>query len=125
MSLRYFTVAEANALLPHIEPLVGTILEIRESIIKQQPDLWPVLQKAVGNGGSRIAGEVANQFRLLEECVRSIQDMGVLVKDVNVGLVDFPSFREGREVYLCWRYGEQEVGFWHSLDTGYRGRRSL
>jgi len=125
MTLRYFTVEQANALLSIIEPRIRDMLDIREVIIQQRPDLWPVLQKAVGNGGSRQAGEMVEQFRKFEGCVKDIQDMGVLVKDVNVGLVDFPSFREGREVFLCWRYGEQEVSHWHDVDAGYRERRLL
>jgi hypothetical protein len=63
--------------------------------------------------------------RSIREKVRAIHEMGVEVKDLDMGLVDFPSLREGREIYLCWKIDEPTVAFWHDLDTGFRGRRPL
>ncbi len=125
VSLRYFTVAQANALLPEIANYVGDMLAIREIIIQKRPDMWPVLQKAAGNGGSRHAGEMVEYFRQFETYLKEIQNLGVVVRDVNVGLVDFPSLRKGQEVFLCWRYGEEQVAFWHDPNSGYRGRQPL
>jgi len=124
-SLRYFTVAQANALLPEIANYMGDMMVVREIIIQKRPDMWPVLQKAAGNGGSRHAGEMVEHFRQFESYLKEIQNLGVVVRDVNIGLVDFPSLRKGQEIFLCWRYGEEKIAFWHDRNSGYRGRRPL
>lgn len=122
---RYFTVEEANATLEIVRPLMKEILKIRQDIIAKRPDLWPVLQRAAGNGGSRVASEMAEEFARLDALVRRIQATGAILKDINLGLLDFLSKRDGREVYLCWRYGEDRIEFWHELHTGYSGRQPL
>lgn len=122
---RYFTLEQAQAMLDIIRPLVGEILEIRQSILKRQPEVWPVLAKAAGNGGSKDASALAGEFARLDRAVREILATGALLKDVNIGLVDFPAMLEGREVYLCWRYGEQKIQFWHDIDGGFSGRQPL
>lgn len=122
---RYYTVEQANEALKTLKPLVQEMLEIRQSILERQPETWPALQKAVGNGGSKAASLLAQEFSRLNDLARQIQSTGVLLKDINLGLLDFPSLRDGREVYLCWRYGEDRVEFWHDLDAGYAGRQKL
>lgn len=125
MSPRYFTVDEANAALTVIRPLMDEIQAIREDVLKKQPEVWPVLQKAAGNGGSRAASLVAQSFERLDQLVHQILDMGVILKDINTGLLDFPALREDREVYLCWLYGELSIAFWHEIDGGFAGRQPL
>jgi hypothetical protein len=105
--------------------MIAEILDIRQTIQEKQPEVWPSLQKAAGNGGGKAASQVALEFARLDELVHQIQASGVLLKDINMGLLDFPSLHEGREVYLCWRYGEDSVQYWHDLDTGYAGRQKL
>lgn len=122
---RYFSVEEANRTVEQVRPLVKKILEIRQIVLSKRPDLIPVLQKIVGNGGNREASELVNEFQQLEALVRQIQATGALVKDVNIGLLDFPHLREGREVYLCWQYGEEKISFWHEVDAGFSGRQPL
>ena len=61
----------------------------------------------------------------LREQIEAIQDTGCVIKDIEVGLVDWPALHQGREVLLCWKYGEPEVGFWHELNTGFAGRRPI
>ena len=122
---RYFTVEQANEALKTLKPLVQEMLAIRQSILERQPENWPALQKAIGNGGSKAASLLAQEFTRLNELARQIQSAGVLLKDINLGLLDFPSLRDGREVYLCWRHGEERVEFWHDLDAGYAGRQKL
>lgn len=122
---RYFTLDEANALLDTLRPLVGRMLEVRQKLLDLQPELEPVLRKALGNGGSQVASQAAVIFEELRELVERIQDSGVELKDINSGLLDFRSLRGGREVYLCWRYGEDEISFWHDLDAGFAGRQPL
>jgi hypothetical protein len=62
---------------------------------------------------------------MIGELIQKILSTGVEVKDINLGLVDFLSLRDGREVYLCWQFGEEDIRFWHDLDTGYTGRQPL
>ncbi len=122
---RYFTVEEANSVVQLIRPLVGRVLEIREAILLKQPELESVLNKAIGNGGSQVASEAALEFNTMSELIRQIQATGAEVKDINTGLIDFLALREGREVYLCWRYGEGQLEYWHDLDAGFAGRQPI
>lgn len=122
---RFFTVDEANALLLELQPLVGEILAIRQEVLERKPYLWPVIQRAIGNGGSHTASQVALDFKRLEALVRKVQTSGAHLKDINTGLLDFLSWREGRKVYLCWRYGEAEIQYWHEIEGGFRGRQPL
>jgi hypothetical protein len=122
---RYFTLDEANTAVITLRPLVAEMLDIRQAILDVQPELEPVLQKAAGNGGGKIASQVARQFERLQEIMELIAASGAELKDINSGLLDFRSQREGREVYLCWRYGEGEIRFWHDLDAGFAGRQPL
>lgn len=122
---KYFTAEEANRALPQVRSLVAQIMQAREAIIAAQPELWPVLEKSIGNGGSKKAGELLDEFRRVEQGVQSLQDIGCVLKDISIGLVDFPALRDGREVLLCWKYDEPEVIFWHDLQGGYQGRKRL
>lgn len=122
---RYFTLEEANALLDQLRPLVEELLEIRQELLSLQPELEPVLQRVLNNGGNRAASQASVYFEQLRKIIDRIQASGVEVKDINSGLLDFRSWREGREVYLCWRYGEDEIRFWHDIDAGFAGRQPL
>jgi len=122
---RTFTLEEANQALVTLKPLVQKIMEIRQAILDRQPEMWPVVQKAAGNGGSQVASQAVMEFAQLEALARQIQDSGALLKDMNIGLLDFPSIREGREVYLCWRFGEESIEYWHDVDAGYAGRQKI
>jgi hypothetical protein len=122
---RYYTVEEANAIVDVVRPLIGEILELRQSLLSRQPEVWPVLEKSAGNGGSKAASEVAQEFVRLDSLVREIQATGALIKDINTGLIDFLALREGREVYLCWRYGEEKIQYWHDIDAGFAGRQKI
>ncbi len=122
---RYFTVEEANTALTVIRPLMNEIQDIRDEVLRTQPDVWPVIQKAAGNGGSRAASLLAHNFERLDKLIHQIMDTGAIVKDINTGLLDFPSMRDNREVYLCWRHGEERIEYWHEIDSGFAGREPL
>ena len=125
MERRLFTLTEANALLPQLRRTLQTLLDARQKIIDAQPELWPVLEKAMGNGGSKKAGEMLKYFERVQRNAQAIQELGIEIKDINTGLVDFPAERDGRVVYLCWRYGEGDIEYWHELDAGFAGRQPL
>ena len=116
---RYFTLEQANAVMQAIRPLISEIMAIRHAILEDRPRVWPVIERAAGNGGSKLASEMAREFQRLDRLVREINATGAILKDINTGLVDFPALREGREIYLCWRYDEPAVSYWHELDGGF------
>jgi len=121
----YFSIEEANAALDIIRPLVAEILDIRTEILASQAQVWPVMEKAAGNGGSKSASLLEREFERLSSLVRQVSGTGAILKDLNTGLVDFLSLREGKEVYLCWQYGEDMVAYWHDLDAGFSGRQLI
>ena len=122
---RYFTVREANEILAGIRPLMDEIQTIRQEILARQPDVWPVVERAAGNGGSQAASKLVREFERLDALVHQVQETGALFKDINLGLLDFPALRDGREVYLCWKYGEGDIAFWHEIESGYAGRQPI
>lgn len=122
---KYFTVSEANKLLPRLRLLIEKMSAFREEALVLNPEVLPVLEKAVGNGGSRKAGELVETFRKFENVVLELQQLGCELKGIEQGLIDFPALREGRKVYLCWQYNEPEVAFWHEVDAGFAGRQRL
>jgi len=122
---RYFTLQEANETLSSIRPLLDEIQSIRKEILARQPEVWPVVERSAGNGGSRTASKLVQEFEKLDALVHQVQDTGALFKDINLGLLDFPALKDGREVYLCWKYGEDDIAFWHEIEAGYAGRQSI
>lgn len=125
MPKRYYTLEEANAALATLRPIVAAMLAARQRIVAAQPDLWPMLEKAAGNGGSDKASAVLVDFETVRRSVKTIEGLGIELKDVNTGLVDFLAERDGRDVYLCWRFDEPKVAFWHDLEAGFAGRQPL
>jgi hypothetical protein len=122
---RYFSLQEARDTLTAIRPLMNEIQAIRQKILARRPDVWPVVERAAGNGGSQAASKIVEEFERLDALVHQVQDTGALFKDINLGLLDFPALKEGREVYLCWKYGEEDIEFWHEIEAGYAGRESI
>ena len=125
MPARYFTLEQANAILPQLRQIVAGMLTARQHIVDSKPEVWPVLEKAAGNGGSALATLVLEDFEIVQRGVKAIAAMGIELKDINTGLVDFLAERDGRDVYLCWRYDEPSVAFWHDLEAGFPGRQPL
>lgn len=121
----YFTLHEANKALKTIRPLMDEVQMIRKKILANQPEAWPAIEKSAGNGGNRALSDMVQDFERLDALVHQIQDAGAQIKDINIGLLDFSALRDGREVYLCWQHGENEIAFWHEVDAGYAGRQSI
>lgn len=125
MTPRHFTLEEANALLPTIRPIMAELLERRARVVQQREAVAGILEDTQSNVGSREASALVLEFMAIERLLGRLRATGVEVKDLNVGLLDFPATVNGREVYLCWRFGEERVAFYHELHTGYAGRRRL
>ncbi len=122
---RYFTLQEANETLATIRPLMEQVQIIRQKILAQQPEAWPAIEKSAGNGGNRALSQMVQDFEKFDVLVHQIQDTGVLIKDINTGLLDFPAIRNGQEVYLCWQVGEEDIEYWHEVETGFAGRQPI
>jgi hypothetical protein len=131
MSRKRFTREEADDLLPYIAPVLFKMRELkrrRDELLAQGTEL---VQKSRGNGhgvdneAGRVRREIEETGARINELVEKVQGMGVELKDIDMGLIDFRAIREGREVYLCWKLGEEHVSHWHELDAGYSGRQAL
>jgi len=125
MEPHYFTLDEANAALDIIRPMLKQILGIRDKILAQQPEVWPAIERSAGNGGNATLSRIAEDFERLDALVHRVLDTGVEIKDINIGLLDFPARRNGEEVLLCWKYGEGSIAYWHDKEAGYAGRRPI
>jgi hypothetical protein len=129
---RIFTPDDANELLPVVRPLVERMVEGKRALDAAQAEADDVSTRISGNGGglpparlAEVNAELSRRAAELAGALEEIQDLGVVVKDLDTGLVDFPSVREGRDVLLCWRLGEDEVAFWHGYDDGFAGRQPI
>lgn len=120
---------EANALLPRLRPLLEGLREARAGIELRQRELRTIPDKARFNGMARRAQslllEIDRLVSYLQRSIDEVQSLGVEIKDLATGLVDFPSLHGGHEVYLCWKLDEDEVGWWHEVDVGFAGRKPL
>ena len=129
---KYFTAAEANAALPLVRAIVRDVTALFHDLRDRHERLSRLRQAQGGALGDAYQEElqlIQDEFERdqtkMEEFVAELRNLGVELKDPETGLVDFPSRMQGREVYLCWRYGEPEVGYWHELDAGFAGRQKL
>ena len=132
MEARYFTVEEANEALGDVRPLTKELVEHRQALVELQERQAALTTRIAGNGTDVEPHELEEVQEQLDEevagiarCVARIQEVGALVKDLDAGLVDFPARRADEDILLCWRLGEDEIGFWHGLDEGFSGRKPL
>jgi hypothetical protein len=120
----HFTLEEANALLPRVEPMLRDLCKARDRLTDSEAhELLATAAPANGGGGpGRTVGEAFLEVRRL---LGEIHGLGIVVRDIDRGLIDFPAILDDREVYLCWEFDEERIAFWHELESGYGGRRPL
>jgi hypothetical protein len=123
---RYFTVEEANALLPLLRPQVARLIAAWYSLRDRQAEVLAILERNPRNdlGGPVLAAAAAAIIRA-QNAIFTIQSLGAELKDPATGLLDFRALRDGVEIYLCWRYNEPTIQYWHTLDSGFAGRQPL
>jgi hypothetical protein len=121
---RHFGVAEANALLPRLTDLLERLRSARDELTDGEAHEL-LAESGPTNGGGEPGRQVGVAFLEVRRLLAAIEDSGIVLRDIERGLVDFPALIEGREAYLCWELGESEVAFWHELSTGYGGRKPL
>lgn len=121
---RHYTLQEARALLPQIRRWLARLELLREQLRSAERTI-----AAITDAGADAGGSTVNQrLRLIagiRSVVREFEEREIQLKDLDRGLVDFPSLREGREVFLCWEKSEDDIEHWHDLDAGYSGRQGL
>ncbi|MBI2847518.1 MAG: DUF2203 domain-containing protein [Chloroflexi bacterium] len=132
MITHYFTVEETNAMLPWLRETVRKILHLQGQINALAERVQFLGKRTKGNGGGALGNELAQRQAEIKsmldevnELGKQIQEKGCILRDADKSIVDFPAQREGREIYLCWRLGEDEVKFWHEVDSGFAGRQPL
>jgi hypothetical protein len=119
---RAFTADEANSLLPALSESLHRIQEAREVILAGAEH---IRRSATLDGGGQVSQEYWDALQEMRRHLESFAAQGILLRDTDSGLVDFPSRRDGRDVFLCWKLGEERVGYWHPPETGFGGRRPL
>jgi len=131
--MKTFTLEEANALLPVVESLLGQVIAAKEEAERLESEIQSLRQRIFLSGGMTIdiAGVARNrtegeaQVQRAKEVLAEMDSIGVQVKDLDTGLLDFPCRVDGELVLLCWRRGESRIEYWHTLEAGFRGRQPL
>lgn len=123
---RYFSVSEVNEILPEIAELMKDLLTRRGKVASQIDELKPIISDRYSNTGSAQASAVVQDFMAIERLIEEVESYGCSIKNLNAGTLDFLSRYEGRDVWLCWRYGEKpELEYFHGLTSGFQGRRPI
>ncbi len=122
---RIFTLSEANRLIPQLEEHLNTVRRGKAVLIRIKDEIKKASAKAAFGGGSFAGPHYIKALEQISEHLQAIQEMGVIVKDLDMGLCDFPCQQNGRIVYLCWKLGEAEIRWWHEVNSGYRERQPL
>jgi hypothetical protein len=132
MAERSFTPDEANNALEEVRPVAERLVAVRARMRELERSQGELVIAIGGNGGGYAASDLnAAQTELTGladaalACVDRLEELGVVLKDLDLGLLDFPSEREGDEVLLCWHVGEDSVTSWHGLDEGFAGRKPI
>ena len=122
---RIFSLAEAKALLPTLRSLLGEMGEAWDHVRGLNPEVQKARDASAFDGFSKAGVEYVGSVSQLMFLIRQIKDLGVLLKDAEKGLCDFPYLRHGKVVYLCWQLGEENIGYWHDIEAGFAGREPL
>ena len=121
---RHFTREEANILLPQLTALLTRLRESKDELTDTAAH-DALSEAAPTNGGGEVGRQVGVAFLEVRRLLETVAQAGIVLRDIDRGLVDFPALIDGREVYLCWELGEDEVAYWHELEGGYGGREPL
>jgi len=121
---RHFSREEANAALPVLRRLLQRLRDAKDMLTDAEAH-EALSEAAPTNGGGEPGAQVGEAFLQVRRLLGALQEQGIVIRDIDRGLIDFPTLIDGREVYLCWELGEDDVAYWHDLDSGYRGREPL
>ena len=128
----HFTLEEANAQVLWLESIFARLDPLRKELAARHDALLELLRQRSGNGTASHDEEIRDQQATIELLsqqqrreVQGITEKGIIVRDLERGLVDFPSHREGQDIFLCWVQGEESIGFWHGTNEGFGSRKRL
>jgi hypothetical protein len=130
---RRFTLAEAQDLIPRVDRLLRQAIEMKASYDEAEKQIQAFQERVMMMGGVAVDRERAVEARTrrdgaaaqLRSSIEQVQEVGCLIKDLDIGLIDFPTTYRGNEVYLCWKLGEGGIEYWHGVDEGFRGRKKI
>ena len=130
---RFFTLKQAEALLRDVESAIREAVELKAEFQSAENEMQASTQRIMVMGGTfvdrdRVALQKSRRnssATKLKESIEQIHSFGCLIKDLDMGLVDFPTQYRGEEVYLCWKLGEDSIQFWHGLTEGFQGRKRI
>jgi hypothetical protein len=130
---RRFTHAEAQSFLPELDRLLRSAIELKAEYDEAEREIQNFQERVMMMGGVVVDRDRALEDRnrrdavtgRLRAVIEQVQEIGCLIKDLDIGLVDFPTVFQGTEVYLCWKLGEPAIEYWHGVDEGYRGRKPI
>ena len=121
---KHYTIEEARALLPQLRKWLGELNHCRQRVTQLDQRLGQLLAAGHDVGGEMVADWIKG-LCAIKKLLAQFQEREIQIKDLERGLVDFPAVLGGREVFLCWEQDEQDIEYWHDLDTGYAGRERL
>ena len=130
---RYFTLQQARATLPRVRSVIREAIALKAEMQAAEAEIRDLTRKVTMSGGMSLNPARVVQLRdtrdssthRLKARLEAIHETGCLVKDLDIGLLDFPTLYRGREVYLCWRASEADIQCWHGVDEGFRGRKPI
>jgi hypothetical protein len=133
MPERTFTLAEAQSLLPVLESLIRTAIDGKNLIESVETEFQAIAHRVFLNGGTflnilhlaRRKAEREKAVQRVKDAIAEVDSIGVQVKDLDIGLLDFPCEVEGRTVLLCWKLGEKSITHWHGVSEGFAGRKPI
>ena len=130
---RRFTLAEAQGLIPRVDRLLREAIAFKASFDEAEKEIQSFQERVAMMGGISVDRDRAIEARTMREgaasqlrnAIEQVQEVGCLIKDLDIGLIDFPTTYRGNEVYLCWKLGEDAIDYWHGIDEGFRGRKKI
>jgi hypothetical protein len=130
---RRFTLAEAQGLIPRVDRLLREAIAFKASFDEAEKQIQSFQERVAMMGGISVDRDRAIEARTMREgaasqlrnAIEQVQEVGCLIKDLDIGLIDFPTTYRGNEVYLCWKLGEDAIDYWHGIDEGFRGRKKI
>ena len=131
---KFFTVEEANSTLPLVKLIVRDIAELYADVRDRRDRLSAISNNEYSNAErddvyseelEEVEASIYKDIERLKAFIAELTELGIELKDPEAGLIDFHSLQEGREIFLCWKLGEEEISHWHELDAGFEGRQSL
>jgi hypothetical protein len=130
---RFFTLQQAEKVLPDVDAAIRHVISLKAECQRLETKWQTLSERMAAMGGVRVDRvQVLEQKNCREQAARAlkqafdkVQEFGCLVKDLDIGLIDFPTLFRGEEVYLCWKLGERGIQFWHGVNEGFRGRKPI